>query len=445
VFELKESERILVLSEKQKRLQNGGRKDTLMKKDNVVRIQGREDSTPKPGSVLDELVREGARKMLQAALESEVAEYIEQHSNLIDLEGHRVVVRNGYLPERDLVTGAGPVCIKQPRIRDRGEGHKFTSQILPPFMRRVPSIDALIPILYLKGISTGDFSEALSAILGPSVSGLSATNIVRLKEGWQKEYDNWSKRSLKDKRYVYWWADGIYFNVRLEKDRPCLLVLMGALEDGTKELVAIFDGERESKASWVALLRDLKRRGLKAAPKASTGDGALGFWAAVEEVFPGVREQRCWRHKTVNILDKLPKRVQPDAKKLIHEMYLSPTKADAKLAYQEFIEQYQSKYPKAVECLVKDEEVLFTFYDFPAEHWVHLRTTNPIESTFATVRHRTRQTKGCGSRLATLTMVYKLSMEAEKNWRRLRGYKLIPKVIAGVKFIDGELKKAAAA
>lgn len=445
MFELIENERILFLLVKQKRLQNGGRKDTLMKQNNVVSMQGREDFLPETRSVLDEIIRKGAQRMLQAALESEVMEYVERHKDLEDLDGHRVVVRNGYLPERDLLTGTGPVRIQQPRVRDKREGQRFTSNILPPFMRRVPSLDALIPILYLKGVSTGDFNEALSAILGPSASGLSATNIVRLKEEWQQDYESWSKRSLKDKRYVYWWADGIYFNVRLEKDRPCLLVLMGALEDGSKELVAIWDGERESKPSWGAVLRDLKRRGLKAAPKATVGDGAIGYWAAVEEVFPGVREQRCWLHKTANILDKLPKRVQPDAKKLIHEMYLAPTKADAKLAYQEFIHQYQAKYPKAVECLTKDEDVLFTFYDFPAEHWIHLRTTNPIESSFATVRHRTRQTKGCGSRLATLTMVYKLSMEAEKNWRRLRGYRLIPKVIEGVKFVDGELKKEAAA
>lgn len=422
----------------------GGRKDTLMKKDNVVSIQGRDEPATDPATVLDEIVREGARRMLQAALETEVTDYVGRHANLVDIQGHRVVVRNGYLPERDLVTGAGPVNIKQPRVRDERENHRFTSKILPPFLRRVPSVDALIPLLYLKGVSSGDFSEALEAILGPNAAGLSATNIVRLKEGWRKDYDSWSKRDLSDKRYVYMWADGIYFNVRLSKDRPCMLVLMGASENGKKELVAIWDGERESKASWLAVLRDLKRRGLKEGPRAAAGDGALGFWAAIEEAFPGAREQRCWVHKTANILDKMPKRVQPDAKKLIHEMYMSPTKADAKKAYKEFVERYQAKFPKAVECLVKDEDVLFTFYDFPAEHWIHLRTTNPIESTFATVRHRTRQTKGCGSRLATLTMVFKLAKEAEKHWRRLNGHQLIAKVIDGVKFVDGELKEAAA-
>lgn len=244
---------------------------------------------------------------------------------------------------------------------------------------------------------------------------------------------------MKNKRYVYWWADGIYFNVRLEKDRPCMLVLMAAQADGKKELVAVWDGERESKASWLSVLRDLKRRGLKYSPKVATADGALGFWAAVEEAFPGVREQRCWLHKTVNILDKMPKRVHPEAKKMIQEMYMAPTKASAEEAYQAFVEHYKAKYPKAVECLEKDKDVLFTFYDFPAEHWIHLRTTNPIESTFSTVRHRTRQTKGCGSRLTTLTMVFKLALEAEKHWRRLNGHQLIAKVIEGVKFVDGEL------
>ncbi len=308
-------------------------------------------------------------------------------------------------------------------------------------MRRMPSLDALIPALYLKGISTGDMQEALEAILGPKAKGLSATNIVRLKEGWMKDYEDWCRRDLSDKRYVYFWADGIYFNVRLEKDRPCILVIMGALEDGTKEIIAVHDGQRESKLSWQEVLRDLKKRGLREGPKLAVGDGALGFWAALEEEFPEARMQRCWTHKTVNILDKLPKRVQPSAKDKIHEMYLSPTKEEALEAYDTFIGLYEAKYPKAVECLRKDKEVLFTFYDFPAEHWTDLRTTNPIESTFSTVRHRTRQTKGCGSRKATMMMVFKLAEQAQKHWRRLNGYKLIPKVIEGVKFKDGEMIK----
>jgi len=415
-----------------------------MKKDNLIDIRGREEPFETPRSVLDELAREGARRMLQEALEAEVVEYLQRHRKYVDDGGHRLVIRNGYLPERDLVTGVGPVRLKQPRVRDKRAGQKFTSKILPPFLRRAPSVDALIPILYLKGVSTGDFSEALAAILGPTAAGLSPTNVVRLKEGWKKDYQDWSKRDLSKKKYVYWWADGIYFNVRLDKDRPCMLVLMGALENGQKELIAILDGHRESKTSWLTLLRGLKRQGIRVAPKLAIGDGALGFWAALEEAFPGVAEQRCWVHKTANILDKLPKRVQPDAKKLIHEMYLAATRADARKAYAEFKMRYQAKYPKAVACLVKDEDVLFTFYDFPAEHWPHLRTTNPIESTFATVRHRTRQTKGCGSRLATLTMVFKLAREAERHWRRLNGYQLIAKVIEGVRFVDGELKEEVA-
>ena len=352
-------------------------------------------------------------------------------------DGHRQVVQNGYLPERDLVTGVGPMRIRQPRVRDRRPAHRFSSRILPPFLRRVPSVDALIPVLYLKGVSTGDFSEALAAILGPQAVGLSATNIVRLKEGWQEDYQAWAKRDLTGRRYVYWWADGIYFNVRLEAERPCLLILMGAREDGTKELVAVWDGIRESKESWLEVLRELKARGLSESPKLAVGDGALGFWAALEEEFPAVREQRCWVHKTANILDKMPKSVQPYAKKLIHAMYLAPTKEEPGKAYVRFLSEFSAKYPKAVECLGKDEDVLFTFYDFPAEHWRHLRSTNPIESTFATVRHRTRQTKGCGSRLATLMMVYKLATQAERHWRKLNGTELMAKVVEDVRFIDG--------
>jgi transposase-like protein len=358
-------------------------------------------------------------------------------------DGRQAIVRNGHLPARDLLTGAGPVRIQQGRVRDQRRKLKFTSRILPPYLRRVPSVDALIPVLYLKGISTGDFTEALEAILGPNAAGLSATNIVRLKEGWKTDYEVWTKRDLTGKQYVYWWADGIYFNVRLDPERPCLLVLMGTLEDGTKELVAVWDGIRESKESWREVMRDLKARGLVEAPKLAVGDGALGFWAAQEEEFPGAREQRCWVHKTANVLDKLPQSVQPYAKKMIHEMYLSPTKETALAAYARFLSEYEAKYPKATECLRKDEDVLFTFYDFPAEHWRHIRTTNPIESAFATVRHRQRQTKGCGSRLATLMMVFKLAKEAERHWRKLNGSQLLAKVIEGSRFIDGVMKKAA--
>jgi transposase-like protein len=394
-------------------------------------------------SALDQLIREGARKMLQSALDNEVAEFIERMKSRRTEEGLREIVRNGHSPERDIISGAGPLRIKQPRVRDRKSEARFTSRILPPFLRRVPSVDALIPVLYLKGISTGDFSEALEAILGPNAAGLSATNIVRLKEGWKREYEAWAARDLSKKRFVYWRADGIYFNVRLDPERPCLLVLMGALEDGTKELVAVWDGIRESKASWLEVLRDLKARGLAEAPKLAVGDGALGFWAALEEEYSQVREQRCWVHKTANVLDKLPRSVQPYAKKLIHEMYLSPTKEKALEAYHRFLSEYEAKYPKATDCLRKDEDVLFSFYDFPTEHWMHIRTTNPIESAFATVRHRTRQTKGCGSRLATLMMVFKLAMQAERHWRKLNSAQLLAHVIRGVAFTDGVMKKAA--
>ena len=388
-------------------------------------------------SYLEQLLSEGARKLLQAAIENEVSEYLQSQSNRRGESGERSAVRNGYLPERDLVTGVGPVKIRQPRVRHR-DGGSFSSEILPKYMRRVPSIDALIPALYLKGISSGDFTEALSAILGDKAAGLLATNIVRLKAGWEEEYKAWCQRDLSTKRYVYWWADGIYFNVRLDEERSCVLVLIGALEDGTKELLAVVDGYRESTQSWRELLQQLKRQGLSTAPKLAIGDGALGFWLALREEYGPVPQQRCWVHKTANILDKMPKSVQGRAKQLIHEMYLSPTRKAALTAYEQFITSYQAKFPKAIECLEKDKEWLFTFYDFPAQHWSHLRTTNPIESTFATVRLRTQRTKGCGSRIATLTMVFKLGTQAQQHWRRLNGSELIPKVVIGVQFIDGE-------
>ena len=392
---------------------------------------------------LEKLLREGARRMLEVALEVEVAEYVKEHREERDEHDHRQVVRNGSHPERELVTGVGKVPVRQPRVNDRREGEKCTSAILPRYARRAPSIDALIPALYLKGISTSSFPEALKAILGDNVSGLSPANIVRLKRVWEKEYDTWRSRDLSGKRYAYVWADGIYFKVRLQPDRPWVLVVIGATKDGTKELLAVVDGERESYLSWLSLLQDLKARGLTEDPCIAVGDGSLGFWQALREVFPRTREQRCWVHKTANVLDAMPKCLQQDAKRMIHDMYMAPTKEKALKTYQLFLDSYDAKYPKACECLPKDKDVLFTFYDFPAEHWAHLRTTNPIESTFATVRHRTRQTKGCGSRIATLTMVYKLTTDAEKHWQRLRGSQLITQVIEGVQFIDGEMKKAA--
>lgn len=397
-------------------------------------------------SALDEILRQGAQQLLGAAIQNEVREYIQAHAGVRDEKGHRLVVRNGHLPARELQTPAGKVSIRQPRVDDRRPDHKFLSRLLPPYLRRTPSLEALVPALYLRGISTGDFTEALAALLGPSAEGLSPANIVRLKESWTQDFAQWARRDLSGKRYVYWWADGIYFNVRLDDTaRPCVLVIMGALENGSKELIAVVDGERESKLSWQALLSDLKKRGLTWAPKLAVGDGALGFWAALEEEYPGVVHQRCWVHKTANVLDKLPKGVQPAAKALLHEMYLSPTQASALQAYERFGKLYEDKYPKACACLRHDKAVLFNFYAFPAAHWSHLRTTNPIESTFATVRHRTRQTKGCGSRAATLSMVFKLATAAQKRWRKLNGSELLAEVIRGVKFLDGELAVQSAA
>jgi transposase-like protein len=414
-----------------------------MGKDSAVELEMRVETESR--SALDDILREGARRMLQQAIEAEVADYVGRHAHVLDPDtGRRLVVRNGRQPRRTIQSGLGDIPVARPRVHDRREGAAFTSTILPPYMRRTPSIEALIPLLYLKGVSTNDFPEALSAILGPQAAGLSATTVSRLKQVWQREHEQWADRDLAGKRYVYWWADGIYFKVRLSEERPCLLVIVGTLEDGTKELVAISDGERESTLSWREMLRDLKRRGVRNAPALCVADGALGLWAAMEEEFPQARQQRCWVHKTANVLDRLPKKLQPAAKRLIHQMYIAATKADALGAYAEFLALYGAKYPKACQCLKKDEDVLFTFYDFPAEHWRHIRTTNPIESTFATVRHRSRQTKGCGSRAATLGMVFKLVCAAQKSWRKLNGYELIEKVIRGVRFADGmEVREAA--
>ena len=410
-----------------------------MKNDEPV---GQENQAVEKNSLLEEIIREGARKVLQAAIEHEVGAYLDMFKELKDETGKRMVVRHGFLPERDLLTGIGPLSIKQPRVRDKREGKSFTSAILPRYMRRVPSLDNLIPFLYLKGISTGDFTEALEAILGENAKGLSASTVVRLKKQWEQDFRAWARRDLTGTRYVYFWADGIHFNVRLEdteNKRQCILVIIGAREDGTKELVAVLDGYRESKLSWMELLSSLKERGLSQGPKLAIGDGALGFWAALREAYPDCEEQRCWVHKTANVLDKMPKSVQPRAKERIHDIYFAPTKEQALVAYNSFITLYGKKFPEACECLSKDKEVLFTFYNFPAEHWIHIRTTNPIESTFATVRLRTEKTKGCGTRLATLTMVFKLVLETKKTWKKIKGYRLIPKVLEGVTFIDGEL------
>lgn len=398
--------------------------------------------------VLTEVLRQGAVRMLAQAVEAEAASYIERHAGLRDAHGYRLVVRNGHLPEREILTGLGPLPVRQPRVNDKrvdegGRRMRFTSEILPPYLRKTRSIEELIPWLYLKGISTGDFSEALAALLGIEAPGLSASTIVRLKEVWQGEHDAWSKRSLADKRYVYFWVDGIYFNIRLEEDRQCILVVMGATPEGKKELVAVQDGIRESEQSWRELLLDLRARGLQEAPKLAVGDGALGFWAALPKVFGETREQRCWVHKTANVLDKLPKGKQAKAKSMLHNIWMAETKVEAERAFDLFAETYAAKYPKAAECLAKDRDVLLTFYDFPAEHWIHIRTTNPIESMFATVRLRTKRTKGCGSRVACLAMVFKLSQSAEQHWRALNGSSLLQDVIRGIQFVDGLRKDAA--
>lgn len=400
-------------------------------------------------SPLDQLVREGARKMLQAALENEVEAFLEQHSGRVDDQGRRQVVRNGHLPSREIMTGAGPLEVAQPRVRDKSaetDRVRFSSSILPPYLRKSKSIEELIPWLYLKGISTGDFAEALQSLVGPQASGFSANVVVRLKEQWSQEYDTWSRRDLTGKQYVYLWADGIYANVRLEDEansRQCLLVLMGATAEGEKELIAVIDGYRESKQSWRELLLDLKQRGLTIDPKLAIGDGALGFWAALREVYTKTREQRCWVHKTANVLNKMPKSVQPKAKADLHEIWQAETREMGNKAFDHFLEKYGAKYPDACECLKKDREVLLTFYDFPAEHWGHLRTTNPIESTFATIRLRHRRTKGNGTRRASLTMMFKLAQAAQSKWRRLNAHQLILLLIEGRVFSDGILQNAA--
>lgn len=399
--------------------------------------------------VLTEVLREGAQRLLRQAVEAEVEDWIEGRRHLQDDRGRRKVIRNGHAPQRSILTGLGSVQVRQPRVRDQrpaGERQRFSSKILPPYLRKARSVEELIPWLYLKGISTGDFSEALSALLGPDAPGLSATTVTRLKGTWEGEYKDWSRRSLEGRRYVYLWADGVHFNVRLEdpgNDRQCILVLMGATVAGRKELIAIADGYRESEQSWRELLVDCKARGLAVEPKLATGDGALGFWAALRKVCSSTREQRCWVHKTANVLNKMPKHLQPKAKAMLHDIWMADTRKDAEAAFDLFVETFRAKHPKAVECLEKDKEVLLTFYDFPAEHWMHLRTTNPIESTFATVRLRTRRTKGCGSRIACLTMVWKLVQSAAKRWRVLNGSEIIPDVIEGVQFVDGVKQLAA--
>lgn len=416
-----------------------------MKNGNTVADLGDDGRSP-----LDEVVRQGAQRMLQAALEAEVEEFVAAHRGVVDEGGRRQVVRNGRLPERKVMTGAGELEVRQPRVRDRrGAGDprsvSFSSAVLPRYLRRSKAIDELIPWLYLRGISTGQFQDALEALVGEGAKGLSASTVTRLTATWAEEYEAWRTRDLTDTNYVYLWADGIYFNVRLEEDRQCMLVIVGARTDGTKELVGLVDGYRESEQSWRELLLDLKHRGLSIAPRLAVGDGALGFWAALRKVFPETREQRCWVHKTANVLNKMPRRVQAKAKADLHEIWMAETRADAERAFALFVEKYEPKYPKAVACLDKDQDVLLTFYDFPAEHWRHLRTTNPIESAFATVRLRHRRTKGSATRKASLAMVFRLAKLAERSWRKLNASKVILKLIEGYAFVDGIIQDRNAA
>lgn len=403
--------------------------------------EGTQTAIARPRSPLDEVVREGARQLLQRALELEVAEVLAQFDDLRDDAGRHRIVRNGHLPERAVLTGAGPLEVRQPRVRDRAgkeapDRVQFTSAILPPYLRRSSALDALIPWLYLKGISAADMSEALAPLIGPNT--VSAAVVLKLKEEWEREREAWKQRDLSADEYVYLWADGVYFTIRLDSDdRQCILVLIGATRDGRKELLAVQDGYRESEQSWHELLTDLKARGLAIPPKLAVGDGALGFWAALRKVYATTREQRCWMHKSGNVLDKLPKGVQPRAKDDLHQVWMAETRDAANAAFDLFLKKYGAKYPKATECLAKDRDELLAFYDFPAEHWKHLRTTNPIESTFATVRLRHRRTKGSGSRDACLAMVFKLVQHAQRHWRKLDGHQLIPEVLAGKRFTDG--------
>jgi len=398
----------------------------------------------KPDSFVDDpitdILRQGARKLLSQALEAEVEFFLSQYGDLKDDAGRQRMVRNGYLPEREIQSGIGPVPVKAPRVRDRhadaSQRISFSSLILPPYLRRTRSMEELIPWLYLKGVSTGDFSDALAALVGPGAPGLSPATVSRLKMTWQQDLEFWQKRDLSDRQYVYFWADGIYCNVRMD-DKQCLLVIIGARKDGVKELVALEGGFRESELSWKQLLLDLKGRGLKIAPQLAVGDGALGFWKALAKVYGNTRWQRCWVHKTANVLNKLPKSLQAKAKAKLHQIWMAAEKDEAQRHFDEFVDVYAAKYPKATECLEKDRDQLLTFYDFPAEHWRHIRTTNPIESTFATVRLRTDKIRGCFSAQTVITMAFKLCECAQKRWVRLNNPQHLAEVIRGVKFVNG--------
>jgi transposase-like protein len=392
--------------------------------------RGRTDS-------LTELLRTGAQKLLAQALKVEVADLLATYEDQSTDQGHARVVLSGHHPKRDIQTGIGPVTVQVPKVRSRqGDPVTFHSALVPPYVRKTASLEAAIPWLYLKGISTGEMQPALEALVGPEAKGLSASTVARLKQIWGEEYVAWRKQRLDTSQWVYIWVDGIYSGLRAEQQRLCALVVIGMNAQGEKHLLAMEDGIRESTQSWREVLLHLKARGLTA-PALAVGDGALGFWAALEEIFPGTRHQRCWCHKTQNVLNALPKSVHPKAKQALHEIWQSATKGVAEKAVDVFLDTYGLKYPKATACLQKDREELLMFYTFPAAHWPSLRTTNPIESTFGTIRHRTARTKGCLTRDGMLHMMFKLGQCAEKRWRRLRGFKELPKVIAGIPFTDG--------
>ncbi len=404
-----------------------------MKNDNVIPLEKPAENE----DLLTTMLRQGAKDLIGRAVQAELTEFLAQYQDVVDDEGRRSVVRNGYLPAREIMTGIGPVDIKVPKTRDKsGQGIHFRSDLLPPYIKRSKSLETLLPWLYLKGISTGDFSEALASLLGDDAKGISAGTISRLKQIWIQEHDVWRQRDLSGQRYVYIWADGIYFNIRGDEARQCILVIIGVTEQGNKEFLAIDDGYRESEQSWKEVLENLKSRGMNQ-PKLAIGDGALGFWKALQQVFGETRAQRCWVHKMNNVLNKMPKGVQPKAKQYLQDIWMAELKSDAEKAFDLFLTTYQAKYPKACECLEKDREQMLAFYDFPAEHWIHIRTSNPIESTFATVRLRTAKTRSCVSRTTILTMVFRLGLSAENGWRKLRGFRRLADVINGVKFIDG--------
>ena len=405
-----------------------------MSKDNVITFKKPSEKADDP---LMAILREGARQLLAQALETEIQLFKEQYQPLRLDDNSPQVVRNGTLPKRSLQTGLGPIEVEVPRIKDRGKsGINFQSALVPPYLRRTKNIEELLPVLYLKGISTGDFGEALTCLVGEKAVGMSHSTICRLKQTWEKDFERWNKRSLAKKKYVYFWADGVYLQARME-EKQCLLVIIGADEFGKKELVAVQDGFRECEHSWTEVLLDLKQRGLAVGAHLATGDGSLGFWKALRKVYPETKEQRCWVHKTANVLSKLPKTLHSKVKTHLHDIWLNETKEDAERSFDFFTECYEAKYPKAVKCLQKDKDQLLEFYNFPAEHWQHIRTTNPIESTFATVRLRTEKTKGCLSRQTALTMTFKLLESAQKRWIKLKGSHRVAEVITGVNFVNG--------